>query len=289
MSVNSNTLEPPNPLVVAGLQKQFSDLGLGDLWTIIDGYITSGIEDPDTIFNVMAADPAAQAVVNKRFPALAARQNTDHPIGIKEYLQLEDQYRNLVQQAGLPAGFYDKNSDYTKWIADDVAPTEISARINTAATAVTQADPNIRAALRDYYGVDDAGIMAHFLDPKTAVDVLTTQYGAAIAGGAYKNAGLSLNKQLAEEIGAVTGANNGQQVNQAASQIAQDSSTAQMLGGIWGEDLTSEDLTRDTFNLAGGADAARKKNRLASQERAAFGGGSAVNTSSLSRGSNSQI
>lgn len=269
------------------LQQQFASLGLGDLYGLIMSYITDGTDNYDDILNRMQVDPAAQNVIAKRFPALKARQDSGHPISIKDYLNLEDTYRNIVQQSGLPKGFYDQNTDYTKWIEAGVAPTEVQARINTAANAVNNADPNIKSALRDYYGVDDGGIMAHFLDPKIAADVLTTQYGAASVGGAYKAQGLSLDRSLAEEIGV----NPGNLANAAAgaNQVAADTQAAAMLSNVWGEDLTSEDLTRDTFNVSGGAAARKKKNSLASQERAAFGGSSGAVNGSLSTASAGQI
>lgn len=270
------------------LRLKFNELGMGALYDLVLSYVQSGTDNYDDILVRLQYDPSAQKVIQQRFPALAKRANSPHPISIRDYLDLEDAYRSIVRNAGLPKGFYDQNTDYTKWIEDGTAPTEIQARINTAASAAMNADPYVKQALREYYGVDDAGIMAHFLDPKTAADVLTTQYGAAQAGAAYRAQGMSLSKGLAEEIG--LSASNVANAAAGANQVAEDAPAAAALSNIWGEDLSSEDLTRDTFNLSGGAQARRKRNRLASQERAAFSGSSGTQAGSLAgSGASGQI
>lgn len=280
MSVPTN--EPAAPWEIDALQKQFDQLGLSELWGIVFNYIVDGTDTYDAIVNRMQYDPSAQEVLKKRFPALQARAASQHPLSIKDYFALEDQYRQIISSAGLPKGFYDQNADYTSWIQNDVSPYEVQARVNTAAAAVAQSDPYVKQALRDYYGVDDAGIMAHFLDEKVAKDVLDTQYGAAVTGGAYKAQGLSIDRGLAEQVGARVGPNGGREAANAAAAIASDLPRAADLSNIYGENLTSEDMTRDTFDLSGAAAARRKKGRLASQERAAFTGSSAAQSNSLS-------
>jgi len=260
---------------VDALQKQFQDIGLGDLWSLIDNYIVEGTDTFDEIMSRIRYDQSAQQVLDRRFPALKDRPDLDIP----SYLALENQYKSIIQSAGLPEGFYDQRSDYTSWISTDVSPLEVQARIGTASQAVANADRNVKQALADYYGVNDAGIMAHFLDPKKAADVLAGQYRAAQVGGAYRSEGMSLSKDLAEEVGA--GDFGGRELMMGAQQVAGDMDAAGKLSRIYGDDLTSEDLTRETFNLAGGSEARKKKGRLASKERASFSGASAVSDNSL--------
>lgn len=278
----TTTVPEAAPWEIDALQKQFTQLGLGELWGIIFGYITDGTDTYDDIVNRMQYDPAAQTVLKKRFPALESRSASAHPLSIKDYFALEDQYRQIIQSAGLPKGFYDQNSDYTSWIQNDVSPYEVQSRVSTAATAASNADPYVKQALRDFYGVDDSGILAHFLDPKVAKDVLETQYGAAVTGGAYQSQGLSINRDLAEQVGSRIGPNGGREAANAAGAIAADLPRAADLSNIYGDNLTSEDMTRDTFDLSGGAAARKKKGRLASQERAAFTGSSGAQNGSFS-------
>lgn len=269
--------DPPAQWAIDALQKQFADMGLGDLWSLIDNYIVEGTDTFDKITTRLRYDQSAQQVLAKRFPALKNRPDLDIP----SYLALENQYKQVVQSAGLPSGFYDNRSDYTSWIESDVSPLEVQARIGTASQAVANSDPNVKQALRDYYGVDDAGIMAHFLDPKKAADVLTNQYRSAQAGGAYKAAGLNLDKTTAEQIG--SGDYSSREMSMGAQQVAADVPTVERLNQIYADDVTVDDLTRDTFNLAGGVESRRKRGRLASKERATFNGAAAVNSSSLSQ------
>lgn len=266
-------------LTADAVKRMFDQYGMSDLWSVVEGLVSQWGEqgaDPDTVLLTIRDTDAYK----KRFAANEERIRKGLPeLTPAQYIQLEQQYRMIMDQSGLPSGFYRDRKDYEKWIADDNSPYEIQARINTAAQATANADPAIKQALRDYYGVDDAGIMAHFLDPKTAADTLTSQYGAAQVGGAYRSQGLDMGRSLAEEIS--MSPSNVANAAAGASQVAADLSRAGQLGAIWGEDLTSEDLTRDTFNLAGGSEARRKKGKLASQERAAFSGASATASGSL--------
>ena len=44
----------------------------------------------------------------------------------REYLATERSYRQIMQEAGVPTGFYDQTSDFTKFLASDISPAEPS-------------------------------------------------------------------------------------------------------------------------------------------------------------------
>jgi hypothetical protein len=278
VNATAATADLGNTLSSDAIRSIFQQYDMMSLWNQVQQIITEFGDnaDPDQIMLSLRETPEYQ----QRFSANAERVKNNLPeLTPAAYIQLEQQYKQVMESSGLPDNFYRSRNDYTAWIANDTSPYEVQARISTAAQAVQNSDSYVKQALKDYYGVDDAGIMAYFLDQKKGADLLTAQYGSALAGGAYKAQGMSLSKDLAQQIGN-TGVTAGQAA-QGAIQVAQDVQQAATLGAIYGESLSAEDLTRDTFNLAGGAEAAKKKGRLASQERAAFGGSSATQTSSL--------
>src|SRR5581483_6741621 len=68
------------------------------------------------------------------------RQNGYQVLSPAEYLQTERSYRNILQQAGLPQGFYDSPDDFAGWIGGDVSPVEIQRRTDEAVDAAYKAD-----------------------------------------------------------------------------------------------------------------------------------------------------
>lgn len=284
VNATAETADLGNTASSDAIKSIFEQYDLMELWGQVEQIITNlgGSADPDQIMLQLRDTPQYK----ERFKANDVRRKTLGPDGkpLSEltpaaYIQLEQQYKQIVQQSGLPKGFYDSHSAWDQWIGSDTSPYEIQSRIGTAAQAVATADQNIKQALKDYYGVDDSGIAAYFLDPKQAVDTLNNRYGAAVVGGAFKNQNMNLSKDLAEEIG--LSSSNVSNANAYANQIAQDKQQADVLSAVYGESLSSEDLTRDAFNLSGGAEAAKKKGRLASAERAAFDGSSGIGSTSL--------
>jgi hypothetical protein len=90
-----------------------STYGLGDLSDFLYGVYARGevnINNPDAIIFAIRGQDAYK----KRFAANAARAAK----GLAEldpasYVQLENQYRQLLQSNGLPSGFYDQTEDFT--------------------------------------------------------------------------------------------------------------------------------------------------------------------------------
>ena len=163
----------------------FEEYDMMSLWAKVEALITDGYADPDTVLLQLRETPEYQ----QRFAANAARKRNNHPeLEPATYLRYEKQLREVIQQSGLPNGFYRDRTDLQGFIENDTSPFEISARIGTASTAAASADPAIKQALKDYYNIDEQGIVAYFLDPTKAAELLTSQYGAAVAGGSFKAA-----------------------------------------------------------------------------------------------------
>ena len=65
------------------------------------------------------------------------------------------------------------------------------------------------------------------------------------------------------------------------SQVRTQEDPYRRLGQLYGVQTSTDELVQETFGLGGGAEATTKKRKLASRERAAFGGSSALGQSSL--------
>jgi hypothetical protein len=185
------------------IQAVLSTYGLGDLSDFLYGVYARGevnINNPDALIFALREQDAYK----KRFAANKARADK----GLAEldpasYLQLENQYRQLLQSNGLPTGFYDSNDDFTALLAGDVSPQELQTRVQQGFRAVQDADPEVKRQMQELYGVNEAGLAAYFLDPKKAAPILTRQAEAAkISARAKEQGGLQLEKGTAEELAA---------------------------------------------------------------------------------------
>lgn len=183
-----------------------------------------------------------------------------------------------MQAAGLPPGFYDQPSDFTNWISKDVAPQEISQRVDIATQYVNNTDPSVRKALSDYYGVGDSELVAYALDQNRAVPLLQKQANAVKIGAAANQQGLTLSKDRAELFADQGAAGN---AGSAYSTIAQALPTAQKLASIYGQQFGQADLENEF--LGGSAAAKLKQDALSNNEVAAFSGNGGATRGSLGR------
>jgi hypothetical protein len=180
----------------------------------------------------------------------------------------------------LPQGFYDDpKTDFKKWIEDDVDPTEIRERAEYAAQWVTNTDPNVRQALRDYYGLTDDLLTAYALDRTRGLDLIKKQANAAVIGGAGSRYGFNVSRDRAEQYADLGRAQVADSAFSAISEILPD---ATRLSSIYdGEDVTSDTLMDEA--LGGLASAKRARKRLVSLEESSFGGKSGVGQQSLGK------
>jgi hypothetical protein len=90
------------------------------------------------------------------------------------------------------------------------------------------------------------------------------------------DAGQALSEEIVQQ-------NKGQYAEQAFSQAGAENANVKRLGSLYGEPLDFKDMVKETLSLTGGVEAGVKRRKFASKERAAFGGQSALDKSSLSR------
>lgn len=188
-----------------------------------------------------------------------------------EYLQTEQAYRQILSSAGLPKGFYDSVTDFTNWIAGDVAPTEVKSRVDLAVANTMQANNSTVQALRQLYGVDSSYITAYFLDSKTALPLLQKQAQAAQFGGEALKRGLGLSQGNLEDF--VTAGLSQSQVSQGFQAVAEALPNIQALAARYGEaPFGQSELERDIIGGQATNLGETRRKRLASQERALFSG-----------------
>ena len=246
------------------------------------------IEDPTAANskdqNVAALGKAWQT----RFAGNVTRiANGQSPLSPSEYIATEKSYQDIIQAAGLPKGFYDNSAHMAQLIGNDVAPTELQDRINTAAKSISNADPFYTSTLQQYYGLSASDMIAHALDPNTALPLLQRATAAATFGAAGARQNVSVDQATAAQYAAL-GVTQGQ-AEQGFQSIASALPTEQKLASIYGGTGTQfgsagqqqANLTAATFGGAGGAEAEQQLKKLQQQEVNAFSGSSGVDKNSL--------
>jgi hypothetical protein len=284
------------------VMKMFENTGLGK------NFITSLVDAIDKVYeeNIMPTDEqvlntiynsdayktrfAANEAIKKRMSEGKGMPG-DRLLTPKEYIDTEEQYRTIIEQAGLPTGFYDTQDDFTKLIENNISAAELVDRVNVAKNVLQNADQTIKDSLKNYYGLSEDDMVAYLLDKDKAFNLIdsrfkyTTEkakqmYTAAEVGGAAARAGMGADKAFAEEITAAGKAGSAEEAFQTAARQQKD--YARLLG-LYGETAGEEDLARQQLALAGGTDIALKTKKLASKERAKFATRSALDRTSLGR------
>jgi hypothetical protein len=264
------------------LQKLFEGFGLGSLAPKIFDFIKQGY-GADTIA-VLLQDTAEY---KQRFAGNEARVKAGLSVlSPAEYLETEKAYRSILSSAGLPKGFYDNPADFTRWIADDVSPTEIKSRVDLAVAATGQANPEYKNALFQMYGIQEGDLTAYFLDRKRAEPILKKQAAAGAIGAAAIRRGFAAN--VLDLEGYATMGITADQAEQAYGRIADSFNTMLGLAGRYGDAWSQREAEQEVFTpgaLNGGQEAASEKGkRLRSQERALFSGGRGSSIQGLNAG-----
>jgi hypothetical protein len=257
----------------------FSSMGLtfdAELQQLIQDAMTAGY-GPDKIDLIMPELQKTKAF-QTRFPGYSSRvSNGYNAISLGEYLNLENTYHRILQESGLPAGFYDDPSDFGQWIANDVSPDEISTRVQMAVGEAQKIDPTTRNLLAQFYGLGTGDLASYFLDQNRALPVIKRQYDAANIATAAAQAGFAVNN-----IGRYESLlDRGVTVDAARQGYGAVKSFADSLGstgGIYGIDYNQTDAENDVFFNKND-----KRRQIVAAEAATFGGKSRGETGSAKR------
>jgi hypothetical protein len=267
------------------LYEQFNKYGLSSLVEPLKGLITDpGVSPSEFTIKLRETEPYKQ-----RFGANTQRIAKGlRSLNEAEYIGLEDQYQNIMRNYGLPDTYYTKGDlgrqpGFEKFIAGDVSPVELESRIQTAQNRVVKANPEVSAALKQFYpDISSGDILAYVLDPTNALENIKRKVSAAEIGGAALQQGLQTGVARAEQL-ASYGITK-QMAEQGYGTIGGGLQRGSELSSIYGQPAYDQKTAeQEVFNLAGGTEAARERKKLTSLERATFGGTTGMTSSALSR------
>jgi len=258
------------------LLAEFNKYGLGSLVADIKGLIEKDVSPSQFIIelrNTKAYQERFKSNTERIKKGLAALSEAN-------YIANEDAYRNTLRLYGLTQ--FDNDEYVSQFIANDIRPEELGERVSLAVNRIKMADPAITQTLRDYYGLQDADMVAAVLDPKTQLPKIQRQISASEIGVAAGRQGFNIGPTVAEQLASqgITEA----QAQTGYANIANILPTAEKLSDIYGTTLERYDLAQaeqEQFNKL--ASAQRRRQRLAEREIAEFSGSSGVGRGSLSQ------
>lgn len=276
------------------LRDQFDQWGLGDLVEPI----RSLIQDENVPPSEYAIRLRQTAPYLKRFAANAERiKNGLAAIDESTYLKLEDQYQEVMRNYGLPESYYVRGQygvqeGFQNFIANDVSAIELEDRIMNAQNRVINSNPEVLAALKNFYpDINNGEILAYVLDPKNALDQIKRKITAAEIGGAAVQAGLNRGDTpeqraaYAARAGELGAAGVTKEVAQKGFRtVAEIAPRGGELAAMYGESpYTQQTAEQEVFGLAGSVDAAKQRKKLVGLEQASFSGQAGTAQGALGR------
>ena len=266
------------------LLAEFNQYGLGTLVEPLKGLIVSGPSEAELTLALRQTD-----AYKKRFAANAQRIASGlRALSEGEYVQLEDQYQNIMRNYGLPASYYTKDATgkqegFEKFIAGDVSASELEDRISIAQKRVIDAAPQVKEALKQFYpGIKDGDILAYTLDPTQGLASIQKKVLAAEIGGAAIGAGLGAGVARAEELAryGVTA----ETARAGYGAIGGGLERGRQLSSIYQQpDYNQAVAEEEVFNLPGQTQAGEKRKKIIGLEKATFGGQTGVSSGALSQ------
>lgn len=292
------------------VDSMFQNLGLGDA---LVKSITNAI---DKVYNTYL-DPSEAQIMNEIYSSEAYKQRFkgnevirkrlaegkgrpgDRMLTPAQYIEQERQYREVLQEADMPGGFYDNPDDFANLIGNSISIAEFKNRVDTAYSALNEADDYVKEQLSTYYGLTTGEMVSYLLDPTKAQPLLNQRaannpYGlnsyralqrqyetAEIGAASGRVGGRNIGKDFAEEI---FDAGKGDQAEQAFTTATAMEGDVTRLGRLYGDNsMNYEGIVREAASLEGGATIGRKRRKFASKERAQFDKQSALGRRSLTR------
>jgi len=266
------------------LYSQFKLYGLESLVEPLKGLIVSGASSSEFTIKLRESEP-----YKKRFSANAQRVAKGlKSLSEAEYIQLEDQYQDVMRRYGLPDTYYARGEmgiqeGFNKFLEGDVSPVELEDRISTAQKRVLNANPEVTQAIKQFYpDISNADILAYTLDPKNAIENIKRKVTTAEIGGAAIQSGLQTGLSRAEELRAAGVTKDTAQ--QGFGTIAGGLQRGSQLASIYGEDpYTQTTAETEVFNIAGAQGARKQRQKITGLEKATFGARTGISTGALAR------
>jgi hypothetical protein len=255
------------------LVTEFKQYGLEALEPEIKKLLEEGVAPSEFTLRLRQSEP-----YKKRFAANAQRVAKGlRALSEAEYVELEDQYQDVMRRYGLPENYYTRGDmgrqeGFEKFLAGDVSPVELEDRIQTAQKRVINSNPEVLASLKAFYpDITNSDILAYTLDPKNAIEQIKRKVTAAEIGGAAMQAGLQTGLPRAEELAAAGVTKDVAQ--QGFRTVADVAPRGGQLAEIYKQSpYTQTTAEAEVFGLAGSTEAAKQRKKLTQLETAAFSG-----------------
>lgn len=277
------------------LASELNNLGLGTLadtiWDMIEGQTVRKRDIP--------AELRKSTEYVKRFPANKDREKAGlRPLTPAEYLQKEEDYRELMQNYGLPDRYYIKSDPlssqptFDKLIAGNVDNVTLERKLIQAVDEIQNKPTEYLDAIKTYYPEIQRGdLIAYVLDPKNTLPDIKTKVAAAQIGGEYLRAGaarpgvtgamMTPTAARAEELArAGVTAERARTVAQTLPEAERGTKLAAMQGA---PEYGQEQIEEEFFGLGGAAQARRRRQDIAARERALYEGKTGVTGGALAR------
>jgi len=259
------------------LSERYKQYGLGGLAEVIRKLVIEGASEATITFALQESPEYKQ-----RFKANEARLAKGLAVlKPNEYIAVEDSYRQALRAYGLIV--FDTDEYVSRFIENDVSPSELTARIQLATDRVINAAPQVRNTLINFYGLNDVDLIAYTLDPKGQLptiekQIATAEIGAAAARQGFQQVDRS-NAEYLKSLGITQ-----EQAIKGFSDIASILPTATKLTDIYKDGLEGYGLDQAQQEVFGQlASERRKRERLSAAETATFGGKSAMGGTALDR------
>ena len=274
----------------------FDDLDLIGLGSLVETVLKPLIEDPGVSEEQFTTSLRKSPQYQKRFSANKDRIAAGlKPLTEAAYIAMEDKYQSVMRNYGLPESYYAKGEfgvqdGFTKLIANDVSNTELEERIMTAQDRVLNANPEVTAALKQFYpGITNGDILAYTLNPANGLKDIQRKITAAEIGGAALSQTDAMGKPMLTTSEARARELAGYGVNKAAategySAIGAGLQRGSELAAIYGESpYTQATAESEIFKLSGQQEARKKRQKVTGLEKATFGGQTGLTSGALAR------
>jgi len=259
----------PNQSAYDLIKQTLADWGLSSLYDTAISYIQQGFSADEVTLKLEQTDQ-----YKTRFAGNELRKaNGLGTLSPAQYIALEDQYRQVLTQYGLPAGFYDQHSDFNNWIGGDVSAAELQSRAQIAKQQFIDAPQQVK----DYwsnFGLSEGQAIASILDPShESLADLQRQAAAVEIGGTGGVYGVNVSKgqalQAADQNVSLDQARQAYQRIQAFGGL--DNQIAKRFGGGFSQGDEVNSL------LLGDSEASRRRDLAYSEEGAQFSGQGGAN------------
>lgn len=220
---------------IATMKALLNEYGMNALYDRVVGYIKDGY-DPDAVMVLIRTTPEYK----QRFPAMEELARKGRAISEAEYIDYERTASGLERRYGIPEGML--MNSVTELLTNEVSASELNDRVLLASAAAIEAPDDIKNTFRDYYGIEQGGLTAYFLDPDKATPLLEKQYAASIIGTEAARQGIGVDAFGAENLAAL-----GISQEEARTGFGRVAGAQPLTQGR-GDVVTTQELIQGTFN-----------------------------------------